>query len=147
MIVTNTLVQHCVHVVSCRMHTHALQRTAVFILRILHPCWLEKAIYTRISFQTVTYSHILHLVAPLSLRHDPILTDDVILKGKNSPSCWKVTQQDFHKSKAMLLLCSAKVTVAYWIYILLCSFFECLISQVHAEIKKNDCLVFRLAGI
>lgn len=84
MIVTNTLVQHCVHVVSFRMHTHALQRTAVFILRILHPCWLEKAIYTRISFQTVTYSHILHLVAPLSLRHDPILTDDVILKGKNS---------------------------------------------------------------
>lgn len=44
---------------------------------------IEKAIYTRISFQTVTYSHTLHLVAPLvSLRHDPILTDDVILKGK-----------------------------------------------------------------
>lgn len=74
---------------------------------------IGKAIYTRISFQTVTYSHILHLVAPLSLRHEPILKDDVILKGKNSQSCWKVTQQDFHKSKATLLLCSAKVTVAY----------------------------------
>lgn len=74
----------------------------------------EKAICTRTSFQTVTYSHTLHLVAPLvSLRHDPILTDDVILKEKNSQSCWKVTQQDFHKSKAVLLLCSAKVTVAY----------------------------------